>query len=263
MPPVENIYPRSGVDQVQTYSRTADVYLWALKQGKTRDEARAMADQRLRELAETDVMLAERDEMQKTFERGTRVIGRRRILHPELSASGMSCGLCIVISTRVYKVKELTAVHGGCNCTDMVITEGFDPGLSINDVDLAEFYRTAGSTAADDLRNLSVSITEHGELGPILVNDDHHHRGPDDLEDTRYHYTPFAPRDIAEQRESWQQMIDRSETSLAILELARDVDSESTEITIRGRTQRVTDYKNAIKFHKDLIARYTARLKGL
>lgn len=262
MPPVENIYPRSGVTTVEVYSRAAEQYLYAVKEGRGDVDAREVAEQRLRDLAGTDVMLAERDETQRTYARSGKVIGRRRIIHPELSESGFSCGLCVVISDRVYNVKELMPVHVNCNCTDAPITAGFDPGLRLNKADLKKFYEMAGSTAAEDLVNVRVSVDEHGELGPIIRREGQNFRGPGEASTSRHKYGPFKRRDLTDQRESWQRMIESSNRAVELLEKARDVNDEYVNLVERGQPKSVSDFATAIKYHRDLINRYSARLNA-
>ena len=104
------------------------------------------------------------------------VIGYRRVVHPELSKSGQSCGLCIVASTMEYKKSDLLPIHSGCNCETCEIysKDGkiYDPGHIINMEDLEVFYREAkGSTHGWDLKKSRYKIVDHPEYGPTLVND--------------------------------------------------------------------------------------------
>ena len=62
LPSLVDPYPRSGVSALDVYSRPATQFVYRLSQGATLDEARAIAEERLRSAAEQDVMLAERDE---------------------------------------------------------------------------------------------------------------------------------------------------------------------------------------------------------
>lgn len=174
LPVVDDYYPRANVEPVETYSRPVEQWIWVRRNGGTMEEARAALEQRLTDIAESDVWLASRDESDQIYDRSTEVIGYRRIIHPELSRSG-SCGLCVVASAQFYKSEELLPLHGGsCNCTKLPITRESDPGLRINQDDLKRIYAAAGSTAGDDLVNTRVTITEHGELGPILVKQGDH-----------------------------------------------------------------------------------------
>lgn len=104
------------------------------------------------------------------------VKGFRRIVHPELSESGRSCGLCIVASTMRYTRRDLLPIHSGCNCETAEIYEvngeEFDPGHRINLQDLAVFYGEAGnSTHGWDLKRQKYKVFDHPEYGPTLIND--------------------------------------------------------------------------------------------
>jgi hypothetical protein len=110
------------------------------------------------------------------------VIGFRRVVHPELSQSGRSCGLCIVASTMEYKRGDLLPIHSGCNCETCEIYsvngEIFDPGGQINFEDLEVFYREAGNTTHGwSLKRQKYKVVDHPEYGPTLVNDHPNKRG--------------------------------------------------------------------------------------
>lgn len=164
-------YPRSGVSALEVYERPGKQFLWELSRGASVDEARDAATERLRQIAEDDVLLADRDESQRVFAGSkAKVIGYRRVIHPELAKDG-TCGLCLVASQRFYTVEDLLPLHDRCNCTVMPIVKGDDPGFRLNDDDLKALYAAAGSTSARDLLNTRITIREHGELGPVLVKE--------------------------------------------------------------------------------------------
>lgn len=103
------------------------------------------------------------------------VIGYRRVVHPELSKNGVSCGLCIVASTMEYRKSDLLPIHSGCNCEvcEIYSKDGklYDPGHIINMEDLEVFYREAGnSTHGWDLKKGRYKVVNHPEYGPTLVN---------------------------------------------------------------------------------------------
>ena len=83
---------------------------------------------------------------------------------------GGTCGLCVAAATRIYSKADLMPIHPGCNCTVAPITASADPGLQLNDADLAELYKAAGSTAAQDLSNVRLKEVVDGELGPMLTS---------------------------------------------------------------------------------------------
>lgn len=110
------------------------------------------------------------------------VKGYRRVIHPELSQSGTSCGLCIVASTMWYTKEDLLPIHSGCNCEVCEIYsldgEFYDPGHAINMEDLEVFYREAGeSTRGWDLKKARYKVVDHPEYGPTLVNAHPNKRG--------------------------------------------------------------------------------------
>ncbi len=162
-------YPRSGASALEVYQRPGRQFIWELSRGESVEDARAAAADRLRAIAENDVLLADRHEVHRVFEDNAKtVIGYRRVIHPELSRDG-TCGLCLVASQRFYTMEDLLPLHDRCNCTVMPIVKGDDPGFRLNEDDLKSIYATAGSTAAEDLVNTRITINEHGELGPVLV----------------------------------------------------------------------------------------------
>jgi hypothetical protein len=179
LPKQINPYPRSNVSALDVYSRPSNQFIYSLSQRFSVDDAVEAATQRLSDIAEQDVMLAERDEAERIYDATPEIVGYRRVIHPELSRNG-SCGLCVVASQRFYKSGELLPLHGGCNCTTMPIVVGDDPGFRLNKDDLDELYRGAGSKFGSDLLNTRVTINEHGELGPVLVKQGDHFRTPEE-----------------------------------------------------------------------------------
>jgi hypothetical protein len=172
---------RGGADMLKVYSRPAKVYRRAVSLLGGDEQARRLALLRLGQLMQADLMLAARDAQQAQLS-ALGVERFRRVLRPELSAGG-SCGLCAVASDRVYKVETLMPIHDGCNCVTLPIIGDDDPGHSLNREDLDRLYAAAGSTARADLRRIRVRVSEHGELGPVLTDASHDHRGPGDLPD--------------------------------------------------------------------------------
>ena len=102
-----------------------------------------------------------------------RVVGYRRVLHPELSKGG-SCGLCIVAATRVYKREAMLPFHDRCACEVIMIVDEvggpLDVGDAINQMDLERFYLAAGDTTnGRALKETRWRIVETDELGQRLV----------------------------------------------------------------------------------------------
>lgn len=191
-------YPRANTTPSEVYARPVEQWIWNRRNGGTAADARAALERRLTDIAEVDISTASRDEASTLYGSQRAFVGYRRIIHPELSTSG-TCGLCIAASARVYATDDLLPLHGGtCNCTTLGITRDDDPGLRITDEDLKSIYAAAGSTAAADLQNTRIKVTEHGELGPVLVKQGDHFRTPDEA--GRPNYVKRSPEQIAEQR---------------------------------------------------------------
>ena len=163
-------YPRIGVTPLEVYQRPLETYRYTQSKGESVDISFGYAMDRLETMVTTDLSLAKREQIQRIFRETNdpKVIGYRRIIHPELSRTG-SCGLCVVAATRIYHTSELLPIHDDCNCDVLPITKGNDPGLDLNDRDLQRIYDAAGSTGAGDLLKTKIHFTDHGELGPIIT----------------------------------------------------------------------------------------------
>ena len=162
-------YPRQGVTPEKVWERPAEAYRYAKSKGKSNAEAQEAAESKIANLARDEVALAKRDQAARTYRKAERVTGYRRVIHPELSASG-TCGLCIAAATRVYSKADLLPIHPGCQCTVAPITAASDPGAWLNDLDLRALYKAAGSTGMQDLSNVRVREFVDGELGPMLTS---------------------------------------------------------------------------------------------
>jgi hypothetical protein len=171
---------REALDPAEPYGRVADGYRYQTTiLGDSPEKAQSKAAVRIANTAATDVQLAVRAQYQKTMSaQGAR--GWRRILHPELSQSG-PCGLCVVAADRVYKTEDLLPIHNRCVCEVLPIYAGADPGLTLNGDDLSALYEAAGGNTREQLRRISVVLTEHGELGPVLVHGNQHYRSPEEV----------------------------------------------------------------------------------
>jgi len=167
-----DLYLRDGVTPLDVYQRPAEEYRYWLSTGLAENEALQKSVLRLSTMADTDLTLARRDEARRVFRNtpGDDIIGFRRVIHPEQSEDGTSCGLCVVASTRLYHTDDLLPIHDNCNCDILPVTDKNDPGKELNDLDLQQIYNAAGgSTAAGDLLKTKVSFLDHGELGPIIA----------------------------------------------------------------------------------------------
>lgn len=129
------------------------------------------AMRRLETNAATDGQIALNTAATRRF-RGAGVRQYRRVIHPELSRSG-TCGLCAVAASNVYGTDDLLPMHDNCVCTVAPITADSDPGLDLNRRDLDAIYRKAGgTTSAAGLKSVRITTVTHGELGPILTQDE-------------------------------------------------------------------------------------------
>ncbi len=194
-------YPRANTYPSEVYRRPVDAFIWARRNGGTLVETKAQFEQRLRAIAEADIIAAEREEAQRIYAAEPKVTGYRRVIHPEKAESGFSCGLCVVASTRIYSTDVLMPLHNGCNCDTAPVFAGSDPGHALNEADLKEFYAAAGSTAAEALINTRVSVNEHGELGPVLLKQGDHFRSPRDAGRPQWKPSTAETRRAAVQKE--------------------------------------------------------------
>ena len=226
-----------------------------------------MWEQFERELAtivNDDVQTVARDEFQRVMQATPKVIGYRRELHPERSKGG-PCGLCFVASTRLYRVEELMEMHGDCRCTVSPVTADSDMSWvsdrrdesAINEM-LDKIYREAGSTYAEDLKRVSVSVEMHSELGPRLKNVKHKSRSLADVNRStdRMRFKPFKRAEPVDELAKWRAM---QETSERCIEILRDAKERGTNLvdTTGGLMPpvEVDDLDEAIKYHERLVAK--------
>lgn len=170
VPPADHeLYPRQNKIPEEVWARPVFVYRKARQDGASPAEARLRALGRVRELAEADIKMAQRERASRILQAAEPqgVIGYRRIIHPELSKTG-TCGLCLVAANRVYSTDELYPLHERCKCEVLPITKEHDPGLHLNREDLDAIYRIAGSTGASDLSNTRIKEYVSGEWGSVL-----------------------------------------------------------------------------------------------
>jgi len=144
----------------------------------------------------------------------------RRIIHPEKSRSGQTCGLCVVASTRIYSRGDLRPVHDGCHCEVVPIVDGQDPGGAINLDDLGDVYADAGDTTDGwDLKRVRYTVDDNGKLQPDPAT----LRKPDpdkpQDEDPRHRSTPRSPR--APKSDVWDDL-DWIENQIRVIEPLRD-----------------------------------------
>lgn len=165
-----------GVEPAEVYERPVADYRYHRSRGLGDAEARDRGRTRLLTLADLDVTTAMREASRQMLAGHPQVTGYRRIIHPELSRRGGTCGLCIAASDRTYHRGELLPIHARCRCGVAPIVGDSDFGRSLNAVDLAQLYQRAGSTEAAKLKRVRYQVHEHGELGPVLSESGDHFR---------------------------------------------------------------------------------------
>ena len=167
---------RVTVDDMSTQgvlNRPARTVRAEMAAGVDEATAREHGAQRLDDIVGTNLMLAQRlaehEALASAAERDPRIIGYRRVIHPERSKGG-SCGLCIAASQKLYRIGTLKPIHAPeCWCTITAVTKDFDPGKHLNAVDLSTLYDDAGGNSAAKLKRTRYQVDEHGELGAVLV----------------------------------------------------------------------------------------------
>ncbi|MDP7729503.1 hypothetical protein [Mycobacterium sp. TY813] len=190
---VERTIPKDDAEATKIFERAAETYRYERSIGAEHDAANAKAEQRIATIVDNNMMLSARLASQQTLmrvaEQDERVIGYRRIIHPEASKGGV-CGLCIAAADRVYKVSDLQPIHDRCECTISPVTTEHDPGFTLNYDELERLYahsaetapmetiynkgeaigtRRALPTSAKALKKTRYQIVHHGELGPVLT----------------------------------------------------------------------------------------------
>jgi hypothetical protein len=257
-------YERGGAAIVEVYKRPwrerAYVERTTREEGGTpqavSEKGKKAFEERLATIVRDDVMLTARDEAQKVYEASPKVIGYRRVIHPELSESG-TCGLCVVASTRLYSTSELMEIHDNCKCTVAEVTSVFDPGLTLNREDLDAIYNAAGSNYAEQLKQLRVRTVEHGELGPMLLRSGSKWVDPATVnrraKREAARATPYQRQTPQSTQTNWRAMKATSQKAIRYLENAR---SRGTNVVDMGYGPReIRDLEVAIQYHRDLIAR--------
>lgn len=100
---------RGGTSTVEVYQRAVVTARSALAAGKTLGEALRIGRDRATSTAETDVMLAQRAQID-AWAQAQIVTAYRRVL------TGNSCELCQIASTQRYWVGNLMPIHQRCDC---------------------------------------------------------------------------------------------------------------------------------------------------
>lgn len=225
-------------DPREVYGRVADqARRQIVAESATQERASRKALVRVAAIAETDITLAVREQWRKSGGLIPGITGFRRILHPELSETG-PCALCVVAADRVYKKQDLIPIHDRCVCEVLPVIGAMDPGINLNADDLAALYGAAGGTGAIGLHRVRVALTEHGELGPVLVNADQRFRGPADVA-----------------RATSPDRATRARAQLASL--------EAQFVILQHRAARGEDVTRPLEWHTQAITRYERELANV
>lgn len=149
---------RSGTPLGEVYRRPFVTVWTALGRGTMWDDAVAAGLARATAAASFDVQAAMRSTLVDIGERTDRIVGYQRV--PDAGA----CAFCQLVAGQRYTTADLMPVHNRCGCgVDVITTENrgdFFRGNPDNDLDL-------------DPQAPRVTVEEHGELGPLLVDAEH------------------------------------------------------------------------------------------
>lgn len=264
IPAVEDVYPRSGRPMIEVYERPARRYEHAIRSGKTPEQATEIMREQLVTLVQTDLAAVKRDEAARVIDAApAKVIGYRRVIHPELSESGV-CGLCVAAATRFYTRDDLQEIHDNCKCETLPLTASDDPGLRLNDDDLQTLYGAAGSNRGENLKRIRVQTVEHGELGPILVRHGDRFKTWDGVnrqaKRRSQRATPYERPTKQSDAVNWAAMKASSERAIARLEDADGAGTDLVDISGTGTVTRIKNIARAIEYHEGLIARANMHL---
>lgn len=176
---------RQKAAPAEVYERLAVQYRYLVSTDVSPVAALHRVTERAAVMAETDTLLAYRRQVERFLDDHddageVEVTGYRRIVRPELSAGG-TCGLCVIAADRLYYRSDLLAIHGQCKCEVLPVIDGVDMGKDLNDADLRAIYDAAGGNTGKKLKRVRITVEEHGELGAVLVDADHHFRGPEEV----------------------------------------------------------------------------------
>lgn len=180
--------PKTDAEPDKVFERAAETYRYERSIGTEHAAANEKAENRIARTVDNNLILSARLASQQTLVRvaelDERVIGYRRVIHPELSKGGV-CGLCVAAADRVYHVHDLQAIHDRCKCTIAPVTTAHDPGFTLNQDDLDRLYahsaetapmetvnghiRRALPTSGKALKKTRYQIVHHDELGPVLT----------------------------------------------------------------------------------------------
>jgi len=172
-----------GVPPEEVYRRPFVTAYTALSHGADFTTARQQAQNRLVDIASTDMQLARTHATRQALSADDRAKYFRRVLR-----GSKSCGMCTIASTQRYRKERLMPIHPGCNCGVKPLPGREDPGHIIDH----ELLEAAHDAIADKLGRIDrggrtpdyrklILTREHGEYGPTLTVRRLGFTGPGDL----------------------------------------------------------------------------------
>lgn len=168
IPVQETVHDLRGVPTEEVYQRPFHEVWEELRKTRESDlqDAVEKGQRRLEVIADEDLQLtygrAFRDVMQTAK---PRALWWRRV--PQ---GNVTCAMCLLVSTRVYRTGELNPIHPGCDCSVQPMFTSRPDGVVHDRKLLDSVYRKVGWSPDIDYRDLMVGVIEdHGELGTVLV----------------------------------------------------------------------------------------------
>lgn len=174
-----------GVPAAEVYRRPVVMARTAISDGKNFIDAVAAGRDRLEQIADTDVAMAQRQATMQIVSASGRMTGYRRVL------TGRSCAFCATASTQRYHGPQLAPLHSRCDCGVAPIFGDTDPGQVINkrllrDIKTAakgknaDYWKSRHFTVGEDgsIEFPPIKVHNHGELGPVLSDAAHDFTGP-------------------------------------------------------------------------------------
>jgi hypothetical protein len=163
-----NDYPRP-TEPTEVYGRPYKAIWTALSAGTKFADARRIGEERLKDIAATDMQLAKTHTARASFQRNG-VTRYARVL-----TGSQSCALCYVASTQTYSRGDLLPIHPGCDCSVSPIFGDFDRDAELEATHeaIAERFGTSdrGARAVDYRKALIVR--QHNDIGPVLTVAEH------------------------------------------------------------------------------------------
>lgn len=176
-----------GVPATEVWQRPAVTVRTALSEGLDLRTAADRGFNRVRELAETNLQLAETHATRHVHQAKRNVAGYRRV------PRGRSCPLCLLASTQRYHKAELMPIHPGCHCKTHTIYGSHDPGQVLDPAGVDAVHQAVAdftgqpvdrAATAVDYRKFVVTH-DHGEIGPVLARRGQDWTGPRDIKTER------------------------------------------------------------------------------